>query len=85
MSLPLQQANQLFMTFMALLLAVFVIIIVILNILLHYMVIKPVVRVARIANAVALGSWMWRSMRSPGRDEISVLSAAFNRMAPQPR
>jgi HAMP domain-containing protein len=80
MSLPLQQANQLFMTFMGLLLAVFLLIIVILNILLHYMVIKPVVKVARIANAVSLGELDVEEYEKPGRDEISVLSAAFNRM-----
>ena len=80
MSLPLQQANQLFMTFMGLLLAVFILIIVILNILLHYMVIKPVVKVARIANAVSLGEQDVEEYEKPGRDEISILSAAFNRM-----
>ena len=80
MSLPLQQANHLFMTFMALLLGVFVLIVVILNVLLHYMVIKPVVKVARIANAVSLGELDVEEYEKPGRDEISVLSAAFNRM-----
>ncbi|MBW4024258.1 MAG: DUF3365 domain-containing protein [Proteobacteria bacterium] len=80
MSLPLQQANRLFMTFMGLLLGVFLLIIVILNILLHYMVIKPVVRVARIANAVSLGEMDVEEYEKPGRDEISVLSTAFNRM-----
>jgi protein-histidine pros-kinase len=68
------------MTFMGLLLAVFLLIIVILNILLHYMVIKPVVKVARIANAVSLGELDVEEYEKPGRDEISVLSAAFNRM-----
>lgn len=80
MSLPLQQAHQLFMTFMGLLLAVFVLIVIILNIMLHYMVIKPVVRVARIANAVSLGELDVEEYEKPGHDEISVLSAAFNRM-----
>lgn len=36
MSLPLEQAHQTFMTFMAILLGVFVLIIIVLNVLLHY-------------------------------------------------
>jgi protein-histidine pros-kinase len=80
MALPLAQARQTFIAFMAILLGMFALIVVILNILLHYMVIKPVVRVSRIANAVSLGETEVEEYEKPGRDEISVLSAAFNRM-----
>jgi protein-histidine pros-kinase len=80
MALPLQQAHQEFMTFMAILLVVFLVILAILNVLLHYMVIRPVVKVARIANAVSLGEVDVEEYEKPGNDEISVLSVAFNRM-----
>ena len=53
---------------------------VILNVLLHYTVIRPVMRVARIANAVSLGDSDAEEYEKKGRDEIAVLSAAFNRM-----
>lgn len=80
MAVPLRKARQTFLTFMAILLAMFVVIVVILNVLLHYMVIKPVMKVSRIANAVSLGELDVEEYEHEGRDEISVLSASFNRM-----
>lgn len=80
MALPLAQAQRTFMTFMAILLAMFVLVVVILNILLHYMVIRPVRHVTRIANAVSLGETDVEEFEKKGRDEIAVLSASFNRM-----
>lgn len=80
MALPLERAHRIFLTFMAILLAVFVLIAVILNLLLHYMVIRPVVIVSRIANAVSLGETGVEDYHRKGRDEISVLAASFNRM-----
>ena len=80
MSVPLQKAHQTFLAFMVILLAMFALIVVILNVLLHYMVIKPVMKVSRIANAVSLGELDVEEYEHKGRDEISVLSASFNRM-----
>lgn len=80
MALPLAQAQRTFMTFMGILLAIFALIAVILNILLHYMVIRPVVAVSRIANAVSLGETDVEEYQKKGSDEIAVLSASFNRM-----
>jgi protein-histidine pros-kinase len=80
MALPLQQAQQTFMAFMAILLAVFALIVIILNILLHFTVVRPVVKLSRIANAVSLGDMTIEDYERKGRDEIAVLSGAFNRM-----
>lgn len=80
MALPLAQARQSFLMFMAILLGVFVLVVAILNVLLHYMVIRPVTRVSRIANAVSLGETDVEEYEKKGRDEIAVLSASFNRM-----
>jgi protein-histidine pros-kinase len=80
MSLPLQRARQTLIAFMAILFGVFLIIVVILNVLLHYVVIKPVKRVSRIANAVSLGDLDVEEYERRGSDEIAVLSASFNRM-----
>jgi len=80
MALPLQQAQRTFMTFMAILLGMFAVIIVILNVLLHYTVVKPVVKLSRMANAVSLGDMNVEEYERKGRDEISVLLASFNRM-----
>jgi HAMP domain-containing protein len=80
MALPLEQARQTFTMFMAILLGVFAIIVIILNVLLHYTVIRPVVKLSRMANAVSLGDATVEEYERKGRDEIAVLSNAFNRM-----
>ncbi|MBU6498561.1 MAG: DUF3365 domain-containing protein [Rhodospirillales bacterium] len=80
MALPLAKANAAFMTFMVILAGMFLVVLVILNLLLHYIVIKPVVRVSTIANAVSLGQSDVEEYQKPGRDEIASLSASFNRM-----
>jgi HAMP domain-containing protein len=80
MALPLQQAHQIFMSFMAILLGVFVAIMLILNILLHYAVIKPATKLSRIANAISLGDMTAEEYERKGRDEIAMLANSFNRM-----
>lgn len=80
MAVPLQTARQTFLAFMAIMAAMFVLVMLILNVLLHYMVIKPVLKVSRIANAVSLGETGVEEFEHQGRDEIGVLSASFNRM-----
>ena len=80
MALPMAQAQRMFLLFMGILLAIFVLIAAILNILLHYMVIRPVVTVSRIANAVSLGETDVEEYQKKGNDEIAILSASFNRM-----
>ena len=48
--------------------------------LLHFVVIRPVVRIADIANEVSLGKPDVPEYVRPGQDEISSLSQSFNRM-----
>ncbi|MFO1421349.1 MAG: DUF3365 domain-containing protein [Candidatus Competibacteraceae bacterium] len=80
MSLPLERARQTFVTFMILLGGVFVLLLVLLNILLHFVVIRPVVRMADIANEVSMGKPDVPEYVRQGGDEISSLSQSFNRM-----
>ncbi|MDS4020887.1 MAG: DUF3365 domain-containing protein [Candidatus Competibacter sp.] len=80
MSLPLERARQAFITFMILLGGVFVLLLVLLNILLHFVVIRPVVRMADIANEVSMGKPDVPEYVRKGGDEISSLSQSFNRM-----
>ncbi len=80
MSVPLERAKQTFTTFMVLLSGVFLWLLVLLNVLLHFVVIRPVVRMARIANDVSLGKPDVPEYVKPGADEISSLSQSFNRM-----
>jgi len=80
MSLPLERARQAFITFMILLGGVFVLLLILLNILLHFVVIRPVVRMADIANEVSMGKPDVPEYVRKGGDEISSLSQSFNRM-----
>lgn len=80
MTLPLKLARDVYVTFIITLIAVFAIVGVALNILLHYMVIKPVKRVSAMADAVSLGAEDVEPYVKPGHDEISSLSVSFDRM-----
>jgi protein-histidine pros-kinase len=80
MSVPLGRAQQTFVTFLILLGGVFLLLLVLLNILLHFVVIRPVVRIADIANEVSMGKPDVPEYVRQGKDEISSLSQSFNRM-----
>lgn len=80
MSLPLERARQTFTTFLILLGGVFALLLVLLNILLHFVVIRPVTRMADIANEVSMGKPDVPEYVKHGSDEISSLSQSFNRM-----
>lgn len=80
MTVPLARAQKTFNTFMLLLGGVFLFLLVLLNILLHFVVIQPVVRIATMANEVSLGKPDVPEYVRPGKDEISSLSQSFNRM-----
>ena len=59
---------------------VFILMLAILNVLLHYLVIRPMARMSRIATDVSLGNMAAEQFKASGRDEVAALSAAFNRM-----
>jgi len=80
MALPLAKAERTFVAFMAILFAVFLAIMVILNLLLRFVIIRPVVKVSEVANAVSLGNLEAPEYERPGKDEIATLSQSFNRM-----
>lgn len=80
MAVPLRQAQTTFAVSLGVLAAVFVAMTAILNVLLHYVVIAPVGRMADIATKVSLGDPSAGEYEARGKDEIAVLSAAFNRL-----
>jgi protein-histidine pros-kinase len=80
MAVPLKAAWNTYITFLVVMVIVFAVIVLILNLLLHYLVIKPVKRVSAMANAVSLGEEDVPSYIVPGKDEVSSLSVSFNRM-----
>lgn len=79
-SVPLARANKAFEVFMISLTAVFAAIFVILNVMLSWMVIRPVTRLSRLADQVSLGNLDVPEFGGKSRDEIGALAQSFDRM-----
>lgn len=79
MSLPLENARNVFMIFMSAFSAVFVISVLVLNVMLKRIVINPIVEMAALADEVSRGD-LQTQFPSNGKDEFATLAAAFNRM-----
>jgi HAMP domain-containing protein len=80
MALAINQARDNLHATMAILFGIFLGIMLILNLLLDLLVIRPVVRLSRIATAVSLGQPEVEDFSRGGHDEIARLAAAFTRM-----
>lgn len=80
MAVPIERANNAFRVFMLLFGAVFVFLFVSMNLLLWLLVVRPVNRLARIADQVSLGDMDAPEFVVKGRDEIARLGESFNRM-----
>jgi HAMP domain-containing protein len=80
MSVPIEHADEALIQFMTALGGVFVAIIVILNIMLRAIIIRPIKRMAVIADDVSKGNMDAAEFTESGGDEISVLGTSFNRM-----
>ena len=83
-SLPLgpvmAQASQSLYLFLALLVGVFLAMLIILNLLLNFLVIRPVSKISAIATDVSMGNVDAEQFGIRGNDEFEDLSHAFNRM-----
>lgn len=77
---PLERANRTFALFLGGLVAVFVVMVVLLNLLLHYVIVKPIRRISALAGEVSLGNMDAPEFTVKGRDEIASLAESFNRM-----
>jgi protein-histidine pros-kinase len=80
MSLPLQRAEKIFYNFLIAIIGVFVVIGILLNILLHFIVIKPMINIAKQADKVSMGELNIDELKVNGNDEIASVSQSFNRM-----
>jgi HAMP domain-containing protein len=76
----LQNAQRAFYTFMGSLVAVFAVVFVALNVMLSWMIVRPVARLSRAADQVSTGNFEIPEFPERGRDEIALLGRAFNRM-----
>lgn len=80
MSLPIKNAERAFTTFMASLLAVFVIVFIVLNLMLSWMIVRPIRTMSKVADQVSTGNFEMEEFSEHGKDEVAVLGASFNRM-----
>ncbi|MBP6482713.1 MAG: DUF3365 domain-containing protein [Pseudomonadales bacterium] len=80
MAIPMARAQQAWALFMGMLSAVFVTIAVALNLMLWWLVIRPVTRLSRLADRVSLGELGAPSFALGARDEIGRLATSFSRM-----
>ena len=80
MSLPLARADKAFNIFMASLTGIFAFIWLLLNVLLHFVVIKPIKEMAEKANTISKGQINVPEFEVKGKDEIASMASSFNRM-----
>jgi protein-histidine pros-kinase len=80
MSLPLQRAHDTFISFMTALVLVFLLVAIILNLMLHFIVIKPIRNMSAKADETSLGDLSVEELAVQGNDEIASLGRSFNRM-----
>lgn len=80
MQVALDRANQLFMVVFGGLAAVFLITLLLLNLVLHFMIIRPIRQMSAIASEVSLGNANAPEFSEQGSDEIASLGQSFNRM-----
>jgi protein-histidine pros-kinase len=79
-AVPVEMANHEFRGLMTSLVAVGLLTLLVLNLLLYLAVIRPVSRLANQADQISRGQMEIPELPAQGRDEISILAAAFNRM-----
>ncbi len=80
MDIPVLRADRAFTTFMASLAAVFVAVFVVLNLMLSWLIVRPIRRMAAAADQVSNGDFEVPEFSDAGRDEVAVLGSSFNRM-----
>jgi protein-histidine pros-kinase len=80
MQLPIQRADHVLKAFMGSLLLVFLLIFAGVNAMLYVLVVRPVKRLAKVADQVSLGNMDVPEFHLSGSDEIAHLSQSFERM-----
>jgi HAMP domain-containing protein len=80
MSVPLARAERAWRSFMIGLGAIFALVALVINLMLYFIVIRPVNRMARIADQVSKGQDDAPAFEVVGRDQIASLGRSFNRM-----
>lgn len=80
MAAATRQVDRLMVLYVGGIAAVFAVVVLLLNLLLHYVIVKPVRAISATANDISLGNMEAPEIEVSGRDEIASLSESFNRM-----
>jgi HAMP domain-containing protein len=80
MEIALERANRLFMVYVGGLAVVFAVTLLLLNLVLHFVIIRPIRRMSAIASEISLGNAAAPEFTVSGNDEIASLAQSFNRM-----
>ena len=80
MDVPLRKADRAFQTFMVSLAVVFLSVFVVLNIMLSWLIVRPIRRMSEAADRISTGDFGVPEFKDKGRDEMSMLGSSFNRM-----
>lgn len=80
MDLPRRNAQRTFITFMLSLALVFVAVFIVINVMLSYLIVRPIHRLSEAADRISVGDFSEPEFSEKGRDEVAILSSSFNRM-----
>ncbi len=80
MDVPLQKADRAFTTFMGSLAAVFLAVFIVLNIMLSWLIVRPIRQMSQSADKISTGEFGEPEFNEKGGDEVAVLGSSFNRM-----
>jgi protein-histidine pros-kinase len=80
MSVPLKMANDAMRALITSLLIIFIFTFVVMNLLLHFIVVRPIRRLASMADSVSLGNFEAEEVVIKSKDEVGMLANSFSRM-----
>ena len=80
MEIPVQNADRALKTFLISLAGVFAMVFVVLNIMLSWLIVRPIRQMSLAADQVSTGNFDVPEFSERGKDEVAVLGGAFNRM-----
>ncbi len=79
-TLPAQLARKTFYSFLVSLAAIFLLLFLVINITIRKLVLRPVLRLTRMADEVSKGNLKSAEIKVTGKDELAEMLTAFNRM-----
>jgi HAMP domain-containing protein len=80
MEVPFRKADAAFTTFMASLAGVFVVVFIVLNVMLSWLIVRPIRKMSESADRISTGDFDEPEFNEKGKDEVAVLGSSFNRM-----